>query len=234
MDSAINGAIFFSLGTNLKSSDLSQEKITHFLDTFRNIKQKVLWKFETELPNLPNNVKIGKWLPQDDILAHPNVKLFISHCGKGGITEAKYHGVPILAVPIFADQFSNAANVVSEGWAVKLPLADITTETFTKSLDEVLNNSTYANTAKKLSNLNRDRPEHPLDKAAFWIEYVIRHNGARHLQSPAIHLNILQYYLLDVYAFIIFSSFVIVKIITILFVLLTKVFGIQKHKAKKE
>lgn len=192
---------------------MSQEKITHFLDKFQNIKQKVLWKFETELPNLPNNVKIGKWLPQNDILAHPNIKLFISHCGKGGITEAKYHGVPILAVPIFADQFINAEKIVSEGWAVEVSLADINAETFSNVLDEMLNNSTYAHVAKKLSNIYRDRPEHPLDKAAFWIEYVIRHNGAKHLQSPAKHLNLLQYYSLDVYAFILLIVFVTAKTI---------------------
>ncbi|KAJ6646775.1 UDP-glucosyltransferase 2, partial [Pseudolycoriella hygida] len=92
LESASEGVIFFSLGSNARSSDLSQERINIFLDKFRSLKQKVLWKFETTLPNLPDNVKIGKWLPQDDILAHPNVKLFISHCGKGGITEAKYHG----------------------------------------------------------------------------------------------------------------------------------------------
>lgn len=235
LDSATDGAIFFSLGSNVKSSDLSQEKISILLNKFRNLKQKVLWKFETELPNVPHNVKIGKWLPQDDILAHPNVKLFISHCGKGGITEAKYHGVPILAIPLFGDQFSNAVNIVNEGWAVNLPLSDMNADTFSIVLDEALNNSTYARVARTLSNLNRDRPEHPLDRAAFWIEYVIRHNGARHMQSPAVHLNLLQYYSVDVYAFILIVLYFTIKLIRILFnVFLLKVFGIRKHKTKKE
>lgn len=235
LDSATNGAIFFSLGSNVKSSDLSQEKITILLNKFRSLKQKVLWKFETELANLPNNVKIGKWLPQDDILAHPNLKLFISHCGKGGITEAKYHGVPILGIPVFGDQFGNAVNIVNEGWAVNLPLSEMNADTFSSVLDEALNNSSYAHVARTLSTLNRDRPEHPLDKAAFWIEYVIRHNGAKHMQSPAVHLNFLQYYSVDVYAFILIVAFFIVKSVRILFnVFLFKVFGIKKQKTKKE
>jgi len=235
LDSATNGAIFFSLGSNVKSSDLSQEQIAILLNKFRSLKLKVLWKFETELPNLPDNVKIGKWLPQDDILAHPNVKLFISHCGKGGITEAKYHGVPILAIPVFADQFSNADNIVNEGWATTLPLSDMNADTFSRVLDETLNNSTYADVARKLSNLNRDRPEHPLDRAAFWIEYVLRHDGAKHMQSPAVHLNLLQYYLVDVYAFILIVLIVMAKTIKILFnVFLIKVFGIRKQKNKKQ
>lgn len=122
-----------------------------------------------------------------------------------------------------------------EGWALNIPLRDISANTFSSVLDEALNNVTYAQVARTLSSLNRDRPEHPLDKAAFWIEYVIRHNGAKHMQSPAVHLNLLQYYMIDVFAFVIVVLFVMVKLIRIMFsVFLTKVFGIRKQKTKKE
>jgi glucuronosyltransferase len=40
-----------------------------FLTAFSKLKQKVLWKWESDsLPGQPNNVKLGKWLPQSDIL----------------------------------------------------------------------------------------------------------------------------------------------------------------------
>ncbi|KAG4070752.1 hypothetical protein HA402_010978 [Bradysia odoriphaga] len=235
LDGATDGAIFFSLGSSVNSSELPPEKISAILHKFEKIKLKILWKFEADLPNLPDNVKIGKWLPQNDILAHPNVKLFISHCGKGGITEAKFHGVPILAIPVFADQFTNAVKILNEGWAVSLPLNEINYNTFSTAIDEALNNASYMHVAKKLSTLYRDRPAHPLDTAVFWVEYVIRHNGAYHMQSPGVHLNLLQYYSVDVLAFIVVASLVMVRVIRILFnVFLLKVFGIRKRKAKKE
>ncbi|XP_037031395.1 UDP-glucosyltransferase 2-like [Bradysia coprophila] len=235
LDSATDGAIFFSLGSNAKSSELPQEAISAIIHKFQKMKLKILWKFEADLPNRPDNVKIGKWLPQNDILAHPNVKLFISHCGKGGITEAKFHGVPILAIPMFADQFSNAVKILNEGWAVSLPLGEINANTFSAALDEALNNASYTQVAKKLATLYRDRPAHPLDTAVFWVEYVIRHDGAYHMQSPAVHLNLLQYYLVDVIAFIVVALLVVVRVIRILFnVFLMKVFGIRKRKLKKE
>lgn len=37
-----------------------------------------------------------------------------------------------------------------------------------------------------------------VEKAVWWIEYVLRHNGARHLRSPAVDMPFYQYYLLDV------------------------------------
>lgn len=206
-----------SLGSNVRSSDLSEEKLAVFLNKFKRIKQKVIWKFEANLPNKPDNVIIGKWLPQNDILAHPNVKVFISHCGKGGVTEAKYHGVPVLAIPLFAEQSGNAGIIESEGWSLQIPFGDLNETIFSKRLDEIINNRKYGERAQQLSELYRDRPEHPLDKAAFWIEYVIRHNGARHMQSAAVHLNVFQYYMLDVIAFIFALIYIIIRLIRILY-----------------
>lgn len=97
------------------------------------------WESDT-MPGQPQNVFISKWLPQDDILAHPNMKLFISHCGLGGIVESKYHGVPIVGFPLFGDQPGNAANIVKEGWAVQVDLGTLTENSFKAAILEVLGN----------------------------------------------------------------------------------------------
>lgn len=43
-----------------------------------------------------------------------------------------------------------------------------------------------------------DQPLKPLDKAVFWIEYVIHHNGAHHLKTSANNLNWIQFLLIDI------------------------------------
>lgn len=89
IDEAKHGVIYFSLGTIVQSSKLPKEKLAAFFDTFKNLKQRVLWKFEDEsLPGIPSNVMVRKWLPQNDILAHPNMVLFISHGGLFGTSES--------------------------------------------------------------------------------------------------------------------------------------------------
>jgi len=55
---------------------------------------------------------------------------------------------------------------------------------------------------KKISALSKDKPGTPLDRAVWWAEYVIRHNGAKHLRSTAIDLPWYQYLLLDIVAFL--------------------------------
>lgn len=92
----------------MKSKDLGADRINEILIAFQNLpRYTFLWKFETEdLPKfIPDNVIIRKFVPQNDILAHPNTKLFVSHCGLLSMQESIWHGVPILGTPIFVDQF---------------------------------------------------------------------------------------------------------------------------------
>lgn len=79
LDSSQNGIIYMSLGSNVKSKDLREETKAIFLKVFRNLPFDILWKFEDDrLANKSENVRISKWFPQSDLLAHPNVKLFIT------------------------------------------------------------------------------------------------------------------------------------------------------------
>lgn len=82
IDQSEHGVILFSLGAYLQSSEMPKEKIQIILKALGTLKQRVIWKFEDESLKTPPNVLIKKWLPQSDILAHPNVILFITHGGK--------------------------------------------------------------------------------------------------------------------------------------------------------
>ena len=73
-------------------------------------------------------------------LAHPNVRLFITHGGLLSTQEAIHRGVPLVGIPIFADQHYNLARIVSAGIGIKLDYENITTESVTWALNEVLNN----------------------------------------------------------------------------------------------
>lgn len=55
---------------------------------------------------------------------------------------------------------------------------------------------------EKYSALTKDQPQSPMERAVWWTEYVLRHNGARHLRSAAVDMPWYQYFLLDVIAFL--------------------------------
>lgn len=57
------------MGSRIKTHSFPEEKRIAFLNAFSKLKQRVLWKWETEsLPDKPPNVMIQKWMPQFDIL----------------------------------------------------------------------------------------------------------------------------------------------------------------------
>ncbi|KAJ8928774.1 hypothetical protein NQ314_018632, partial [Rhamnusium bicolor] len=143
LDEAENGAIMFSMGTNLNISNFSKNRLDAILRVFSELKQRVLWKFEdTNVSNIPKNVLISKWLPQSDILEHPNVVGFITHGGLLSVTEAVFYGVPMVGIPIFGDQRMNVARCVQKGIAVHLPFQKLSYETLSQSLKEILDNPT--------------------------------------------------------------------------------------------
>ena len=57
----------------------------------------------------------------------------------------------------------------------------------------------YKKNAERLSNLFRDQLETPLERAVFWTEFVLRHNGTNHMTLGSRDLLPLQRKLVDVY-----------------------------------
>ncbi|CAG7834815.1 unnamed protein product [Allacma fusca] len=78
-----------------------------------------------------------------DILAHPNVKLFITHGGLLSTQEAIYHGVPLVGIPVFGDQDMNVNRYVKEGIATFLEIVDVTEEDVSKAIQTILTNPAY-------------------------------------------------------------------------------------------
>ncbi|XP_043930960.1 UDP-glucuronosyltransferase 1A1-like isoform X3 [Protopterus annectens] len=163
----------------------------------------VLWRYTGPVPpNLAENTKVLKWLPQNDLLAHPKTRAFITHGGSHGIYEAICNGVPMIMVPLFGDQPGNVQRMERRGAGITLSFHDITSQKLLDALEAVINTTRYKDRMMELSAVHKDRPVEPLDLAVHWIEFVMRHKGANHLRPAAHDLNWIQYHSLDVIAFL--------------------------------
>ncbi|KAJ8032813.1 UDP-glucuronosyltransferase 2C1 [Holothuria leucospilota] len=192
------GVIIVSMGTVIKSR--SQNLVNSMAEAFAKLPQTVIWKATEPLPEtVGENTLLRKWIPQNDLLGHPNTRAMVYHCGNNGAFEALYHGVPIIAVPVFADQTDVAYRIMSNGMGVVVETTTLTNESMFRAVSEVINNPKYKNRAMELSAIYRDY-DTPVEMAAFWIEYVLRHRGARLLKSKAADMSFVKEYLLDVFA----------------------------------
>ncbi|XP_037253692.1 UDP-glucuronosyltransferase 1A1-like isoform X2 [Falco rusticolus] len=209
-----HGIIVFSLGSMV--SEIPMKKAKEIAEALGSVPQTVLWRYTGEAPpNLPKNVKLVKWLPQNDLLAHPKTRAFITHGGSHGVYEGICNAVPMVLMPLFGDQMDNAKRVESRGAGVTLNILEMTSKDISAALKAVINDKKYKENIKRLSDLHLDRPIHPLDLAVHWVEFVMRHKGAPHLRPAAHDLNWIQYHSLDVIAFllavVLLSLFISVK-----------------------
>ncbi|XP_019727603.1 UDP-glucuronosyltransferase 1-1-like [Hippocampus comes] len=191
-----HGVVVMSLGSLVGA--MPEREAEEIAAVFARLPQKVIWRHKGPRPSaLGNNTLVVDWMPQKDLLAHPQTKVFVAHGGTNGLQEAIFYGVPVLGIPLFFDQFDNLVRLERRGAAKVLELAHLS-QGFEAGLKEVLGRDGYRRNMRRLSELHRDQPVRPMDRAVFWVEYVMRHKGARHLRIRAYEMPWYAYYGVDV------------------------------------
>lgn len=207
-----HGVVVFSLGSMV--GNLTEERANVIAAGLAQIPQKVLWRFEGKKPEtLGSNTRLYKWIPQNDLLGHPKTRAFITHGGTNGIYEAIYHGIPVVGIPLFGDQKDNIVHLKTKGAAVRLDFLTMSSTDLFTALKTITNDPSYKENAMRLSRIHHDQPVKPLDRAVFWIEFVMRHKGAKHLRVAAHDLSWVQYHSLDV------IGFLLACVVTVMFIL---------------
>jgi len=100
----------------------------------------VVWKYAKPFPDI-KNIKTVTWMPQNDILGHPNLKLFMTHGGLNSVYEATYHRVPMLLTPLWGDQVGNAAKVKLAGFGESIDIktgVNFTAEMIVNLINKIL------------------------------------------------------------------------------------------------
>ncbi|XP_065563759.1 UDP-glucosyltransferase 2-like isoform X2 [Artemia franciscana] len=219
IDEGKDGFILLSLGSAIPMKYVPEKKRQALFNVFSKLSQQVFIKWDGEAPStVPSNVKLLKWAPQQDLLGHSNIRLFVTHGGLYSLQEAIFHSTPVIGIPVGNDQGQNLARAEKEGYAKVLTWEELDENTLGSAINEVLYNESYKINAERLSNIFRDQPETPLQRAVYWIEYIIRHKGAHHLKHPGLHLPWYQTSLFDVLLFlgaivliIVYINFVIAR-----------------------
>ena len=99
MDEAKDGVVYVSFGSVLQGSLVPKDKKKALFNALGKLKERVLFKWESkDLKEKPDNVMIKDFIPQQDVLGHPNIKAFVTHAGYLSFEESLCHKVPIVSV----------------------------------------------------------------------------------------------------------------------------------------
>ncbi|XP_039489464.1 UDP-glucosyltransferase 2 [Drosophila santomea] len=194
MESAPSGVIYFSLGADVETAQLPQEKLAIILDVFGHLKEfHFLLKWEREEFTadqvLPENVMIADWWPQQAILHHPQVKMFVSSCGQLSVWESISGQKPILAIPILAEQEVMAKRLQRHGVSVAVGYDSITYDSLLHGIRQLTLNSSYVEKLGQLKERLISRDSTPVGKAVRKIQLILESGGADFLKSHANTLN---------------------------------------------
>jgi MGT family glycosyltransferase len=108
--------------------------------------------------NCPGNVLIVSHAPQVEVLKRAS--LMISHGGVTGVKESAFMGVPMLLIPVYYDEFGNAARVVYHGLGARLRLKEVSASELGRLIDRVVEDPSYTERAKLMSDKLRDLEHH--------------------------------------------------------------------------
>ena len=99
---------------------MTEESRLAMIEVISKLPQQVVWRWVTDMSDKPDNLFLHPWLPQTDILGHPNTKLFVTHGGQSSLQESWCHKVPTVVLSVFGDQPMNGGEVERLGKALFL------------------------------------------------------------------------------------------------------------------
>ncbi|CAN1332800.1 UDP-glycosyltransferase 74F2 [Linum perenne] len=116
-----NSVVYISFGSLATLTPTQMEELYHGLDNSGHYFLWVVRKTEEDkLPQqslTPKKGLIVSWCPQLKVLASPAVGCFMTHCGWNSTLEALSLGVPMVAMPQWTDQSTNA-KFIRDVWKV--------------------------------------------------------------------------------------------------------------------
>ena len=235
MDAGTNGVIIHSFGSF--NGQLPPEIIDKFFHAFSLMKQTVICKYgggNTTMPsNVPKNVHLLSWLPQNDLLGHPNTVLFVTHCGNAGQYESLYHGVPMIGFPLFAEQSHNAFRMVDHGYGLRMNILKFTADELVDNIHKVLTEKSFKMATQKASDILKSQPMTTQDTSAYWVEHVLKHGG-EHLRTGAMDMPLYQFLMLDILLFVLVVSFLSGYVLKTIFTVVCKKCLRKQTKQKQQ
>ncbi|KHJ48954.1 hypothetical protein D918_00060 [Trichuris suis] len=170
------GTILVAFGHAFEAKSIPEQVRQAMLGAFLRLSDyRIIWQPAEQTDELnASHIWPNKWVPQSDILAHPKTVAFVTHMGYKSFREGLCAQVPLVAMPIFAEQYFNTAVALQKGIGVFVNKMNISSEGMYRALHRVLNDRTIKQRMTRFSSQVNDQFVDPVDLATFWINFLLR------------------------------------------------------------
>ncbi|CAI4222348.1 unnamed protein product [Auanema sp. JU1783] len=205
------GIIYVAFGSVVDWATAPQAKKKVFFNALNELEEfRIIFIYSGNDYKFKRHIKTVKWVNQAAVLKHPNTKVFLSHGGLKSFRESLCALVPMVILPIFAEQAYNCRLAVERGFALALNKNEMTVEQIKSSIKQVAHNATFHKYIKHNYEIYSDQPMEELDKVAFSLERSIRLTSRRRPQFEikGVYNTWLAHFYLDCFLIFIFSLFI--------------------------
>jgi len=239
-------AALVSFGSVAKSSAMPADYKVSLKETMKAFPDVTfIWKYEEEEAAVDDfadairkdapNVVLTQWMPQMDILAHPNLAFFISHGGTGSILEAITRGVPMVMIPLFGDHHRNAVGVARRGAGLVLRKGCLSSTVLLQDAIREILKAERRKAARDVAFAISRRPFTPREVFSRHIHWVLSSSSsslpATALTPLTTKQSFVQVYFVD--ALLLFSTITALLVFTI-FSLSRRIVYSSKVKTKRQ
>jgi UDP:flavonoid glycosyltransferase YjiC (YdhE family) len=146
--------VYATLGTVVGTMDAQRSAYRVVLDAVGGLPARVLLTTGAELTAdtlgaIPANVRVERFVPQDEVIPHADAVL--CHGGSGTVLGTLAAGVPMVVAPLFADQPFNAARVAAAGAGVAVRPHAPRADELRAALERVLREDSFRAAARRVA-----------------------------------------------------------------------------------
>jgi UDP:flavonoid glycosyltransferase YjiC (YdhE family) len=146
--------VYATLGTVAGNMEAQRSKYRVVLEAVDGLPARVLLTTGHDLPaealgQIPSNVRVERFVPQEQLL--PHAAAVLCHGGSGTVVGTLAAGVPMVVAPLFADQPFNATRVAAAGAGLAMPPGEPRSSDLRAALSRVLEDGSFRVAARRLA-----------------------------------------------------------------------------------
>jgi MGT family glycosyltransferase len=169
--------LYVTLGTVSGRSEKSRATYRAIIEALADLPVRALLTTGPVMPReelgaIPPNVAVETFVPQSEVL--PYAEAVVCHGGSGSLLGALAQGLPVVVVPLFADQPHNAASVARAGAGISVTERKV--PVLRDAIARVLSDKTIRSTARRIADDIAEMPT--VDAAVARLQALAAGDGA--------------------------------------------------------